>query len=220
MVIQWYGQGFIRIDTRDIVISIDPFLKKEEVGIVKTPRFQTDVVLISRNRADLVGAEAFGGSPIIFEGPGEYEIKAIFVQGHALYYDQLAKAAERGSSTIFTLDVEDVRVCYIGDIGVKKIPAALVDKIGEADVLFIPIGGAHTFDAKNAWGLIAEIEPKVVVPIYYKIPGLKVSLNGIEEFLKEKGEKSPPLDRLAIRKRDIPEKGVSVQVLKPLAFVG
>lgn len=217
MTIQWYGQSFIRIDSRETVIAIDPFSKKEEWGIEKVPRFRADAVLVSHDHADHNNVGAIEGTPVVFAGPGEYETKGIFIRGHASFHDEAA-GAERGPNTIFVLDAEEMRLCHMGDIGTKKLPAAVIEALGNVDVLFIPVGGKYTVDAAGAWNLIAEIEPKIIVPIHYKIPGLKLPLEGVESFLKGRPGDHEPVERLAIRKKEVSTDGSRVQVLKPLAF--
>jgi L-ascorbate metabolism protein UlaG (beta-lactamase superfamily) len=217
MIIQWYGQGFVRVESRGTVLAIDPFSKKDEWGITKVPRFRADAVLVSHDHADHNNVAAIEGSPLVFRGPGEYETKGIFIQGHTSFHDE-SGGRERGLNTIFTLDAEEMRLCHMGDIGTRKLPEAVLESLGNVDVLFIPVGGVYTVDARGAWGLISAIEPKIAVPIHYKIPGLKLPLDGVEKFLKEAVDTSDPMERLSIRKKEIPTDGIKVQVLKPLAF--
>jgi L-ascorbate metabolism protein UlaG (beta-lactamase superfamily) len=217
MTVQWYGQSFLRIDSRDVVIAVDPFSKKPDWGIVKVPRFRADAVLVSHDHADHNNVSAIEGSPVVFRGPGEYEIKGIFIQGIPSFHDD-AGGKERGANTIFTLDLEDLRLCHMGDIGMKKLPEDVRERIGDVDVLFIPVGGTYTVDARGAWSLVGEIEPKVVIPMHYKVPGLTLPIEGAEKFLKEAGGAPQAVERLSFRKRDLPEDGVKVHLLRPLAF--
>jgi L-ascorbate metabolism protein UlaG (beta-lactamase superfamily) len=217
MTLQWFGQSFLRIDTRDTVIAIDPFSKKEDWGFIKVPRFRADVVLVSHDHPDHNNVSALDGSPLVFKGPGEYEVKGVFIQGHLSFHDE-SGGKERGLNTIFTLDAEEMRICHLGDIGTKKLSETVLEKLGKVDILFIPVGGKYTVDAAGAWSLVSEIEPAIVVPMHYKVPGLKLPLDGVEKFLKDAVGDKTPIERLAIRKRDIPTEGTKVQVLKPLAF--
>ncbi len=219
MVVQWYGQAFLRVESRDIVIAIDPFSKKPEWGIIKVPHFRADVVLVSHDHADHNNVAAIEGSPLVFRAPGEYEIKGVFIQGLQSFHDEV-EGKERGLNTIFTIDLEDMRICHMGDIGTKKLTQDLLEKIGDVDILFIPVGGTYTVDAKGAWELIYQIEPKIVIPMHYKVPGLKLPLDGVEKFLKEADSNSlrEVFDRLSLRKKDLTQEGISIRLLKPLAF--
>lgn len=217
MIIQWYGQAFIRIESRDIVIAIDPFSKEPKLGITKIPRFRADAVLISHDHADHNNADAIDGLPVVFRGPGEYEIKGVFIQGIPSFHDESA-GAERGANTIFTIDAEDLRVCHMGDIGTKKLSEDAREKIGTVDVLFLPVGGTYTVDATGAWDIISALSPKSVIPIHYKVPGLNLPIDGAEKFLKEAGAKPDEFDRLSLRSKDLQADGLKVYLLRPLSF--
>jgi len=219
MVFQWYGQSFFRIDTKDAVIAVDPFSKKPDSGFVKVPRFRADVVLISHDHWDHSNVAALEGEPVVLKGPGEYEVKGIFIQGIPSWHDE-KNGEERGSNTIFVIETEEMRVCHMGDIGTKKLPEDALERIGDADVLMIPVGGKYTVDAAGAWALIREIEPRIVIPMHYKIPGLTLPIDGPEKFLKEAGAKPDLIERFSIRKKDIPLEGLKTVLMRPLAFSG
>jgi L-ascorbate metabolism protein UlaG (beta-lactamase superfamily) len=218
MTITWYGQAFVRIESRGTVIAIDPFSKQAGWGILKVPRFHADIVLISHDHPDHNNAAALEGSPIVLAGPGEYEVKGIPIRGIPSFHDDVG-GRERGPNTIFTIDIEDMRVCHMGDLGMKKLPQDTLEKIGDPDILFIPVGGTYTIDARTAWSIVSDIEPKIVIPIHYKLPGLKLPLESVEKFLKEAGAKPTPGEKLSVRTQTLPAGGPKVELLAPLAFL-
>ncbi|MEM2047277.1 MAG: MBL fold metallo-hydrolase, partial [Candidatus Jordarchaeales archaeon] len=72
-----------------------------------------------------------------------------------------------------------------GDLG--QVPSdEQVREIGDVDVLFIPVGGVYTIDAKEATETIKKVKAKVVVPMHYKVPKLNLNIGGVEEFVKGK----------------------------------
>ena len=81
-------------------------------------------------------------------------------------------------------------------------------------VLILPIGGGDTIDAETAAKLITHIEPRIIIPMHYKIHGMKTKWDGVETFLKEMGEKASPEERLTIKKRDVPAENQRIVVLK------
>jgi L-ascorbate metabolism protein UlaG (beta-lactamase superfamily) len=71
----------------------------------------------------------------------------------------------------------------MGDYGESDNPK-IINLLSGVDVLFIPIGGTYTIDAKTAKYYIEKIKPKTVIPIHYKINGSTVDIDKIDEFLK------------------------------------
>jgi L-ascorbate metabolism protein UlaG (beta-lactamase superfamily) len=57
--------------------------------------------------------------------------------------------------------------------------------------LLLPVGGGNSLNAAQAAELVSMLEPNIVVPMHYQIPGLNVALDGVERFLKEMGVTEP-----------------------------
>ena len=95
--------------------------------------------------------------------PGEYEVKSAFVWALSV----------PGGQMISMIDVDQVRYVHLGQI--SALDNGLLEKelevIEGADVLFIPVGGAPTLDAKRAAEVVSKIEPRVIIPIMMHIPG-------------------------------------------------
>ena len=51
------------------------------------------------------------------------------------------------------------------------------------DILLVPVGGYYTLDAKQAIEVINQIEPKIVIPMHYKLPGLSFNLAAVDDFV-------------------------------------
>lgn len=217
MTLQWYGQSFFRINSKDVVIAIDPFSKKPDWGFNKVPRFMADIVLISHDHPDHNNAAALEGTTVVLEGPGEYEVKDIFIRGIPSFHDE-AGGRERGLNTIFVIEAEDLRVCHMGDLGTKKLPEDAIEAIGDVDIVLLPVGGTFTVDARGAWNVVRQLEPKIVVPMHYKVPGVNLPLDGVERFLKEAGANPEIEEKLSVRRKELPPDGLKVHRLRPLAF--
>lgn len=217
MKITWYGQSFFQILTKKrkeelVKIAIDPF--DEKIGL-KVPSFEADILLITHQHHDHNNVGAIKGSPFLITGPGEYEVKKVFIQGIPSFHDDV-EGKERGKNTIFTIESEGIRVCHLGDLGQKELTPEQLEKIGDVDILMIPVGGVYTISAKEGAKIISQLEPKVVIPMHYKIPRIKINLEGLQKFLKIMGIKKPEMpSKFLIKSKDLPKEGMKIVILKP-----
>ena len=217
MNIFWHGQSCFQIIVsqtkgEQAKIVIDPF--SEEIGL-KVPKLEAEILLISHNHQDHNNVKAVAGSPFLIEGPGEYEIKEIFIQGIPAFHDEEG-GKQRGENTIYAIEAEGMRLCHLGDLGEIELSPEQLEKIGDIDILLIPVGGVYTIDAKIAAKIISQIEPRIVIPMHYYIPKLKIKLDGVDKFLREMGKKSlEPQPKLLIKKKDLPQDGTKIVVLEP-----
>lgn len=214
MVIQWYGQSCFKITSGDLVIAIDPFSK--EIGLTP-PRFKTDILLKTHDHRDHSNIESIPDGAFIIESAGEYEIKGVPIVGIESFHDE-NNGKDRGKNTIYKFEVEEMKLAHLGDFGEKEIRSDTLDELGDIDILFIPVGGNYTIDAEGAEKIIRQIEPRIVIPMHYKIPSLSVKLAPVEEFMKEMGiKKYETEEKLVIKKKDLPEaEKTKVVVLKPV----
>ncbi len=217
MNINWHGQSCFQIFSAQgkdnhVSIVIDPF--DESTGL-KLPKLQADIVLVTHEHSDHNNVKAVSGEPFIIKGPGEYDIKKVFIQGISGYHDNV-QGTQRGSITIYTIETEEMRLCHLSDLGQKELTSSQLDKIGDIDILMIPIGGIYTIDAAEAVKVMAQIEPRVIIPMHYKIPKLKIKLDDIDKFLKNLGIKKPEsLPKLSIKKKDISTEEAKIIILQP-----
>ncbi len=189
MIISWYGQSCFKIQTKpqrgaeEVTIITDPFDKS--IGL-KPPQGSADLVLISHNHADHNNAKSLKGDPFVIDAGGEYSFKDVYVEGVSSFHDN-EKGALRGLNNIYLIRTEDLVVCHLGDLG-HILTEKQIGAIGEVDILMLPIGGKYTIDAKEAEKVIGQINPKIIIPMHYKIPGLNIKeLAEGKEFAKELG---------------------------------
>jgi len=217
MQIIWHGHSCFQIISslvkgEKIQIVIDPF--DEKIGL-KLPLLEADVLLITHNHYDHNNKKAVKGLPFLINEPGEYEIKETFIQGIPAFHDNF-QGKERGGIIIFTIESEEIRICHLGDLGQRELTEEQLDKIGNVDILMTPIGGIYTISAKEAQKIISQIEPKILIPMHYSLPKLKIKLDELSKFLKIMGQKSiEPQNKLLIKKKDLPAEEMKIIVLKP-----
>jgi len=195
---------------------IDPF--DPSIGL-KMPVLEADLVLSTHDHEDHNNVKAVkgpaGGAPFVITGPGEYEIKDISVRGIPSFHDE-KEGKERGENTIYMIEAEGMRLCHLGDLGQSELTADQVSKIGNIDILFVPVGGVYTIDAKAATKIVSQIEPRIVIPMHYMLANLRFKLEKVDEFLKEMGVKNAEAQpKLAIKLRDFTSEETKVIVLQP-----
>lgn len=213
MQITWYGQACFKITSGDLVIILSPFSKK--VGI-NPPRGKADIVLLSDNGNDLE-LSSFENSFLI-NSEGEYEAKGVLISGMSYYHKN--KDQQR-KSTVYTFEVEGISICHLDNASKEEVEGIL-DKIGAVDVLMVPVGGKHVFegreinmlDAEEAVGIVGEIEPRIIIPMYYQAPKIAMKLDDVDKFLKAMGaEKTEAMAKLSVKKKDLPSEGAKVVLM-------
>ena len=202
MIIQWFGHSFFRLDTKNKVIAIDPY--SEAATGLKPSRFKADVVLITHQHEDHNNKSVIMGDPFILEGPGEIEIGGIYIEGLLTFHDK-KRGQERGENTIYLLESEDITICHLGDLGEPKLKEEILEKVSNTDVLLVPVGGNYTINSEEAISFINQIEPKIIIPMHYALPNLKIKLDPIDKFIKSISKKPEVMDKLVIRKNNLPE---------------
>ena len=224
MQIIWKGQSCFQIISQtgknnQVYLITDPF--DETIGL-RVPKLEADILLISHSHFDhnnkkAVSSPVPGQNPFIIEGPGEYEIKGVFILALPSFVSQnLGGQGIHKINTIYVIETEEMRLCHLGMLQQKELSDEQLEKIGDIDILMIPVGGIYTIDSKGAAKVISQIEPKIVIPMHYHLPKLKEKLEGIDKFLKAMGAKSiEPQNKLSIKKKDLPEEGTKIVILRP-----
>ena len=218
MTINWFGQSCFRIETKEahstgsgqVSILIDPFSK--DIGL-KPPKTKDDLVMVTHQHFDHDSLEEMPPESFLIENPGEYEKKGIAIRGISSYHDKV-EGKERGLNTIYIMKAEEMTICHLGDLGQEKLTENQVDEIGDVDILLVPVGGNYTINAKEAVGVIGQIEPKIIIPMHYKIKDLKIELDGPEKFVKELGLTPEKADKYKISKKLLPLEEMKLVMLE------
>lgn len=208
MTISWYGQSCYKIVTRskrgsdEITIITDPFDKS--IGL-RPPSGQADIITVSHQHHDHNNVSSLKGDYFVADAPGEYSIKGIAIEGLDSFHDE-QNGQERGRNTIFVIESEDIKICHLGDLG-QKLTEKQLERLTGVDILMIPVGGKYSLDAKKASLVIGQIEPKIIIPMHYKIDGLTVDIDDESNFCQEMGNcPKEKVQKMVLKKKDIEEK--------------
>ncbi len=200
MEIVWLGHSCFRLRGREATILTDPCPPSTGYSI---GRPTADIVTISHGHDDHNYLKAVAGSPVVIAGPGEYEIHGAFVTGVATYHDD-GKGALRGGNVAFVLEMEDIRVCHLGDLG-HTPTADQVEEMSGVDILLVPVGGVSTIDGTTAAEVVNLLEARLVIPMHYGTEAATEKLELADRFLKEMGAKSvEPQPKLTVSRSGLP----------------
>jgi len=203
MVISYLGKQFFKVSVGDTVLAFNPVSKDSKH---KASRFGADIALITVDHPDYNGAEmlTFGDKvPFVISGPGEYEIKEIFVKGVPS-----ESSIKEKINTIYTLELDKINLCFLGTVA-GKLPADSRAGIEAVDILFVPVSGA--LSASDVYQLAVSFEPKVIIPMEYE-----EGSESFKKFLKEGDAKlSEAVDKLTVKAKDIEGKEAEIIVLAP-----
>ncbi|HKW07339.1 MAG TPA: MBL fold metallo-hydrolase [Candidatus Dormibacteraeota bacterium] len=215
MDVTWLGHGCFRLRGRGAAVVTDPY--PPAIGL-KLSRMDAEVVTVSHDHGNHSYTQAVRDGAYEIHGPGEYEIAGVSVIGVPTYHDA-EKGQKEGRNTVYLIEIDDVRVCHLGDLG-HKLDDAEAESVATPDVLLVPVGGHTTMNAAQAAEVVRQLEPRYVVPMHYAIPGLKMQLDPIDRFLKEMGVTATEAQpKLAVQKSSVAEYETKVVVLEPKAEV-
>ncbi len=210
MDIYWYGQACFKIKGKTATVVIDPHDPQfTGLKLPKEKELQADVALVTHDHQDhnFISAVTMpdGSKPMVFDKPGEYEVAGAVITGIRSFHDN-SEGSERGLNTIFHLFMDNLDIVHLGDLGQGKLTEEQVAEIGPTDILLIPVGGTYTINSEIASNIVSQLEPKIIIPMHYKIEGLKFELDSVDGFLKEMGAEGAILQpKLSITKEKLPE---------------
>jgi L-ascorbate metabolism protein UlaG (beta-lactamase superfamily) len=205
MIINYYGLSCFKftvksLDSKEHVLVVDPFEAKG-AGL-KLPRLKADVVLTSKPSDPLHNnlASVYPVSDkdvFLVNAPGEYEVQDMFIQG----------VKSREESILYYLELEKIKIVFLGSLSSPTLTPEQMEILENSDILILPIGGTSTLNSKQAKELTNQLEPRAVMPCFYKAPGVKAKLiDTPEQFFKELGVKpADKQDKLKISIKDVPQ---------------
>lgn len=189
---------------------IDPFSK--DIGL-RAPRLNADIFLVTHEHYDHNNLKDVPTAAFIIRGPGEYEKSGVYVEGITSFHDNV-QGVQRGLNTIYVVRMEDMKFCHMGDFGQVKLTDEQLEAIGDIDILFIPVGGKYTINGGEAAAIVREIEPKIVIPMHYKIPELNIDVEPPQKFLKEMGIKPEEVETYRIAAKNLPTEEMKLIIFK------
>jgi L-ascorbate metabolism protein UlaG (beta-lactamase superfamily) len=226
MEIIWHGHSFFEIAGKTgygkIALAIDPFGKN--IGL-RPKKVKADILLSSHGHDDHSNKSIVEiiknpeqKNPFFYvEDPGEYDIKGVKIKGVSSFHDSV-EGKDRGVNTIFIVEIEGIKICHMGDFGEKELSKDQANEIVGVDVLLVPVGGEFTISGKEAVSIVGQVEPKIVIPMHYKTPGVTAKLEDESKFLSIIGTKEKEkISKLKIQRADLERKeGTEVVIMEKI----
>ncbi len=201
MQLSWHGQYTIKVVSKETTLILDP-----------SSRLKADILSFS-NPSDPEMSNISGATPetTIIDTPGEYSLRHFTL--HSIGWNT-EDGTERNLQRWM---IEDIVLLHVGALNRDLNEQELRElELVDIDVLFAPIGGGSGMTKEQAMKMITTIEPRIVVPIHYAVPGSSEKLDALKPFLEEMGvESSQPEKKLILRKSKLPQEDMQTVILAP-----
>ncbi len=202
MEIKYFGHCCFQIRGKNVVLLTNPL--DSSLGI-KLPNLTADVVILGDNEKaeEVLKIKAANReTPFFIDEAGEYEVGGAFILG-----------ISSGKNTLYVITVDGLRLVFLGN-QFDKLSEKQLEEVDGVDILFLPVGGKLVLSSKQAAEIVGQIEPKIIIPMAYKVPHLNLDLAPVDDFLREMGmEEVKPLEKLIISKDKLPLDSKEVVVL-------
>ncbi len=174
------------------------------------PRFGADIALITTKTVDTNGADTVSlgdKEPFVIDGPGNYEVRELLITGAS---STVTIDKKEHINTVYGFELDGIKIAFMGLIDDdKKLTAEAKEIAGNADMLFMPVGGTVDLDPAKAYKIATSFDVNMVVPYEYDADSLK-------RFLKEGGqEKNEGQDKATLKRKDLDGKEGYILLLEP-----
>ena len=208
MIITYFGKQFFKIQQSEMVLALNPVSKSSQTGI--SAHFGTDIAMVTTNHPDYNGVEQLSHgerTPFVITGPGDYEVKEIFIKG---VLSEAVIGGKKFINTVYIFSVDNINIAFLGALSDTELSKESHEAINSPDIVFIPIGGKGMLDAKADAKLASSLEPKLIIPMDYDESTLKAFLKELSE------EKAEVVDKLTLKRKDLDNKEGEVVVLSAI----
>lgn len=202
MTITWHGFSCFEIEVKtaqgDVRIVTDPYDNATGLRFPRT--LEAEILLVSHDEEDANNTSAVLGHPYLINLPGEFEVKDVFVFGIPLNKGNIA----------FCIEAEGMRLAHLGALN-RALTDEDLQALENIDILMLPVGGGRVLSASVASEVIAQVEPRVVIPMTHGVEGVKEKLTGVDDFCKALGAcKREEMNKFKVISKDLPEEEMKI----------
>lgn len=214
MQIIWNGLSCFEIiittSEGEVTLVTDPYDNATGLRFPRT--LEANVVLVSHDEEDANNLAAIAGTPKVIDMPGEFEVRNVFMYG----VDAPLKREVKGihvANCLFRIEAEGMNIAHLGSLD-RALSDKELQELANIDILMVPVGGGTVLSPKLAAEVIAQIEPRVVIPMTYELPNLKEAFQPLSAFMKEMaGAKKEEMNKYKIARKDLPEEDMLIVTL-------
>ena len=169
--IQYFGHSFFLITTsKGTRIVTDPL----GPGWYPNPNVVGDVVTVGKEMFNHNAVQIVLGHPLILRGLKNYgadwnRVSTTFKD--TLIYNvpihQNAEFIEGIQGSAFVFDLGTLCIAHLGDLS-QKLNEQQIKSFGKVDVALTPIGGGRTMGPDLAREVLAQLKPKIAIPMHHR----------------------------------------------------
>jgi L-ascorbate metabolism protein UlaG (beta-lactamase superfamily) len=169
--IQYFGHNFFLITTdKGTRIVTDPL----GPGWYPNPNVAADVVTVGKEMYNHNAVEIILGRPLILRGLKNYgaswntvsmSFKDTFIYNVPIHQNSEVLEGIHGSAFVF--DLGPLCIAHLGDLS-QKLNEQQIKAVGKVDVALTPIGGRRTMAPDLAREVMAQLKPKIAIPMHHR----------------------------------------------------
>ena len=157
MKISWINDAGIRAETSNGLILFN--FDENALNESSQKDENTIAIFLNENLKKNSEKKLLKSTVCIFE-PGEYEVKNIPVQSHAI---RLNTENLDESVNIYSVYSEGMTICYLNEISKITIPANITESIGKIDILVCLSDDSSDNSVESINSLLSSLDPKILI---------------------------------------------------------
>jgi L-ascorbate metabolism protein UlaG (beta-lactamase superfamily) len=173
MNVKWLAHASFLIEGEGLRIITDPYEPNEIMNLPPVTE-PADIVIRSSDDDEahcfvdtippgfkLVTATEIVGSGATVNG---IDFQAIWAQESVKHKEVVRDNA------MYRFGLEGINIAHMGDVG-NPLSNAQIEALGGTDILLALAGGPPTIELDDLHQVIEQLQPKVVIPMHFRIPG-------------------------------------------------
>lgn len=174
MKLTYFGHCAFRWETPGgVTVMADPYRNQaDRYWFTRLfPDVHCDLGLITHAHFDHDAADRLPEAASVLRMPGEVAVSDLRIRGIGDFHSGPSRLSDF-PNVMFRLEVDGVSFLHIGDNRVDW-PPEVAQAVGDVDVLLVTVDDSiHLLTYDEVDGLIDRLQPRVVVPMHYAIPGI------------------------------------------------